>query len=328
MYKRILTVVITAMIFLAGCSFDAERDNPLDPQSEHFSPGGKISGYITNLNETELPNVLVTVEPGLKGSITENNGYYCLSNLEDNTYTMTVTAEGFEQEQDTIIVTAGNSIMKNFALNALPQFSSFTVTSVHIFESSGGDDFFLLKLEALITDMDPNDLPDSAYYTYNSTIGTMFYQGSSSKYTRMLTFQKEDEDEISNLIGVSFVCSVSDEQGAQVYSGPTQLVRIINASFPTNLTTFSPNNYTYMSSQPTFQWAPPGNTGLFDYQYRMTVYRVEGDFQVYQKAFADSELIYELSDYTLSLGDHYWTIQLEDMFGNYSRSPKMYFVVQ
>lgn len=77
---------------------------------------GTITGTVTNAsNSSAVSGAAVSLSNGAS-TTTASNGTYTLSNVAAGTYTMTVTANGFQQWSGSVTVTAGQTTTRNVAL--------------------------------------------------------------------------------------------------------------------------------------------------------------------------------------------------------------------
>lgn len=326
---RISTFFLFVSFLVVGCSWEAERDNPLDPESKNFSPGGELYGRISRLNGDSLVSAFVYLDPGFKGALSDENGDYSVSGLEMGEYNVTVELDGYKTEYDTVFIPAGGSLTQDYLLDALPVFDSFSVTSQHIYTQSPGNDIYKIKIQAVVSDLD-DDLPNFAIAFWDTNIDTLLQGSAVSIYEKEIFDTYFPGGNIENILGLVFECSITDNNEGQTVSSPTQLVRIIDAPDFGSLNNYSPKNFDLVSTNPTFVWGTPTGINFSDYQYRLSIHKEINDEQMYEKVLADSVTVYELSDSSLPVdleNPYYWTIQLEDLFGNFCRSYKMKFFV-
>ena len=89
--------------------------------AQNFSVSGKIMD--SNSNAIELANVLILAEDGstfLKGTSTDDNGFFKISNLSAATYFIKISFIGFEEFEQKIIL-SGNLDLKQIQLNVVSE---------------------------------------------------------------------------------------------------------------------------------------------------------------------------------------------------------------
>jgi hypothetical protein len=95
---------------------DIRTDNNEDMKIVFVSlPRGSVAGIVTDAS-TEDPIVGANVTVNGSSDITDAVGHYNITDLPVGTYTVTVSAEGYESSSDTITVTAGETTSFNVAL--------------------------------------------------------------------------------------------------------------------------------------------------------------------------------------------------------------------
>ena len=75
-----------------------------------------IRGNIKDPSENGIPNVNVSLSPGHRGSSTNENGDFTLSEIEPGNYLLTLTNVGFAAETKQIEVKSGETLMLHFRL--------------------------------------------------------------------------------------------------------------------------------------------------------------------------------------------------------------------
>ena len=108
----------------SACSFTIEESStPPAP--------GTISGTVINKTSGALIEG-VRVEAGAWYDNTDQNGNYTISNIPEDTYTVTASKEGYENSSEPVTVTAGNTTTVNFSLNPVgdifPPITNATIT--------------------------------------------------------------------------------------------------------------------------------------------------------------------------------------------------------
>ena len=89
--------------------------------AQNFSVSGKVVD--ANNNPIVLANVIILTEDGntfLKGTSTDDNGFFSINNLSQETYFIKISFIGFE-EFEQIIILSGNLDLKEIQLNETPE---------------------------------------------------------------------------------------------------------------------------------------------------------------------------------------------------------------
>lgn len=79
---------------------------------------GTITGRITDTSGNGINSVEITTQPTTISVITDNSGYYTLSNITPGTYTVNAVKTGYTQASQSASVTAGNITTVNLVLTA------------------------------------------------------------------------------------------------------------------------------------------------------------------------------------------------------------------
>jgi hypothetical protein len=324
-----LPVLVVSAFFLLiySCSFDAERENPFDPDSPHYSPGASVKGAVTRMNSsTPIYEVSISIEPGSIEVASASDGSYQITGLEAGSYMFTLEHQQYALHTETIYIGPAQAVTKNFSLNAHPMFDSVSITSQRIQENAIQDHFYRLKIFCAVTDPDGQaDLGDFAYALWSSGEEPLEKQAGTTQYSTELDSTHFPEFEVENMLGVTFTARVTDAQGDTVYSSPFQVPRIID----NNVNCLSPIGTT-SDRNPTFAWYVMPFIQFEGYSFRLKVYRRAEEQLRYETVLSDSSNIinYRVEDDTLEVGDYYWHVQVEDIYGDYSRSERINFDIQ
>jgi outer membrane receptor for ferrienterochelin and colicins len=82
-----------------------------------FSFGQSVSGKITSTNGEPIPYANVYVRNSKIGAVSDENGFYTLSNIKEKTFTIIVSSIGYKTKTAKIILKNTESITKNFILS-------------------------------------------------------------------------------------------------------------------------------------------------------------------------------------------------------------------
>ncbi len=324
-------IPIVLLLLLCGCSFDAERDNPLDPQSNNYRPEASLYGRITMLDgNTPIVGALVSLSPDSIIIYSGDDGFYRFDCLEGGNYTLSLQHQDFASNFHLLRIYHAQDHLRNFTMNALPRFDSLSVATQRFLINSLAHFYFKLEVFASISDPDGiTDLSDSAtVFWHDSASAILSKESGTSNYVAILDSNYFPGNKVENMLGVQMRVEVEDINGAKMQSQPIQLVRLINSY----IRPFSPGGTA--SGNPTFLWSraqdPP--LGFDDYFYRLLVFRTTEPEQTRYETIVfnqiDNNIIYLLEDDTLQTGGYFWQVQVEDFFGDFSRCESMYFNVQ
>jgi hypothetical protein len=330
--------LIWLSIFI-GCSFDAQRDNPLDPDANggnsYASLGGKVTRVNTNIG---IEGVSIFLNPGSMGTLSGVDGDYSFQNLSAGNYNITLQHPDYKEVSSAISLSSGQSLEKNFQMNAFPVFDSISVTSQKIvYDYMGGIYDAFVYLYAKIHDIDgSSDLDNCQLLSFwEGNIDTLL-ANSNFVFNTILDSSEFPNNDIYNILGIMFNFRIIDKYGDSISSTPAQLRRIISYT----MKPFSPDLTTpVLTGNPQFTWEIPDSSLIFDYRYRLKVFYSLSDSLRYEKVLYDSsqeitivpilnEVSYSLQDDTLEENYYYWTIQLEDLYGDFTLSDDLEFYIQ
>jgi hypothetical protein len=83
-------------------------------------PIGSVQGAVRSSSTGNvLTGATVTLTPGLLATVTDSTGYYGLPRVTPGTYTLAVTAAGYQPFSQTITVTSGHTVKSNVSLTLL-----------------------------------------------------------------------------------------------------------------------------------------------------------------------------------------------------------------
>lgn len=82
---------------------------------------GKVSGKISLSGNTPAENISVALKGTSYSAATNTNGFYEIKNVKPGTYTLRISAVGVTTIEESITVTAGQSVTKNVTLNESQQ---------------------------------------------------------------------------------------------------------------------------------------------------------------------------------------------------------------
>ena len=308
-----------SVIMLVGCSFDTERDNPLDPKSDDYSFNGSVRGYLTMLDmETPIKGALISLLPISECALSEEDGYYEINGLPDGNYTYEVKHPQYKTVSGVINIKSYSSKNIDFALNAHPVFDSVSVTSQTYRISISGNKYYRVFVYAEITDPDGvSDLKDLALLEWNGNLDTLSKVSGTEVYSLELGEESFPDSLIENMLGINYFIKAVDIHGDTATSPPAQIARLID----NDVVPQSPY-LTIMEAQTNFIWHVKPIFWFTNYKYRLQIFTDGEDRLVYEKIVPihDMYIEYFLFDYFLESDDYYWVVILEDSYGNFSSS--------
>ncbi len=83
-------------------------------------PSGSVQGVVkSSATGKALAGATVTLIPGVLATVTDSTGYYGFPSVTPGTYTLTVTAAGYQSYSQTITVASGHTVKANVSLAPL-----------------------------------------------------------------------------------------------------------------------------------------------------------------------------------------------------------------
>jgi hypothetical protein len=83
-------------------------------------PSGSVQGVVkSSATGKALAEATVTLIPGVLATVTDSTGYYGFPSVTPGTYTLTVTAAGYQSYSQTITVASGHTVKANVSLTPL-----------------------------------------------------------------------------------------------------------------------------------------------------------------------------------------------------------------
>ena len=321
--------LVVSLALGTGCLGDAPHDNPFDPNSDRFVREGAITGRVTDRADAPLPDADVRLISGSSATQpdllirTTTQGEYTFSDvLEGSGYRILVHKDGYvEGMLEALDVQAGvEKELPTLRLNALPAITSATFRTIHISRFWPTNDLFFLEVNATIADAD--GLLDIAEVWFEIPSqgfrATLDPQGlSGGQFGTMIRADLLPTPSLQRLLGETLRVSARDREGSIVTNDAGQLVRVVENT-PNTLNPFA--NALLETNRPMFTWEP--FPLLFDFTYRIDVFRAEGNLTVLVRQsddIASGQTSWQL-DSPLQTGPYIWTVTVIDDFGNQSRS--------
>jgi subtilisin len=115
---------------------------------------GTISGTVIDAATlSPIPGAAVT--DGTRQATTDATGYYLISDVPEGTYTVTASANGYQDASQEVVVTGGATSAANFSLQEVTQATTVSVVSPIVYATEGGknNDKHLLVTIALVDNL-------------------------------------------------------------------------------------------------------------------------------------------------------------------------------
>jgi len=336
----IYSIVFLTITFITfhGCSVDADRDNPLDPKGDIYNPPASLTGNVSRISTSDpIADAYLLLSPGSFASHTDENGDYIIAADIYGPYDLLVTHPDYKDIETQVSLVRNSPVSADFKMDALTKIDSVSVTSQRITIDYWADiREYLVNVYVEISDADGSTDIDSSIVecSFLDELVEIENEGGS-EYILSLSEDMFPGSDIENAIGIDFTIRLIDKNGDTLVAPPQETRTLLDFSFLTiNPDKTGPDGYT--DGNPTFYWAKPNPDIIIEHDYRIKIFRDTNDQLRYERKlwegmenFVIAEtMIYYLLDDTLSADDYYWTIQLEDNYGNFTRSVKTLFGVQ
>ncbi len=224
--KRIL--FIFGLLFITGCYSDAPHNNPYDIHNPNAH--GEIRGSILNYSPAPVKGVKIYLNDNYY-TITNDSGWYRISELKPNTYILTTERENYASAPETVEVMAGSTLTKSIILNFIPIINESKVYSMVIYDIEGIT-IRMAVMEATISDSDKIEDISSTYVHILDTNFVLSPVHSEGPFTELYnnTIEKLGNHSVDELVGNSFTFNTADIHGGQG-SFNTKLYNVVD-TFP------------------------------------------------------------------------------------------------
>jgi len=337
----IIILTINIIVF-QGCSFDADRDNPLDPKGNIYSPPASLSGKITRISTSDpISDVNLLLSPGSYASYTDQSGDYIIAADISGEYDLLITHPQYKDIETQINLVWGAGITADFSMDAVTTIDSVSVTSQRIEIDDNEPTFeYLINVHVEISDADGSSDLDS------STVECSFLDqlieienGGGSEYNLSLSDEMFPGNDIENMIGVEFDIRLIDKIGDTLCAPPQEIRMIFDFRIDPRHPDTREGSGIIQHGNPTFDWEVPNHEIILEHYYRIKIFR-DNDQLRYENLLSEGmenftlddssgfDATYDLLDDTLDVGIYYWTLQLEDAYGDFTRSAEIPFEIQ
>jgi hypothetical protein len=315
-------------LILAGCTADAERNNPLDPKSGNFDNSGNLSGRVMRFYSPFAPitDAEIRLEPGPLLALTDNAGNFQLFDLQPGRYKISAIKTGYASYSDSVEISTQQTSNKDFNLNGLPVISGVTITTQRISRWFPTTD--VLSFEIIANVSDPDGVNDIS--TVRLTIPQLNFEDSLNPVAPGIFSKQYLESTLPgrnlfNLVGHNLEVMATDNVGYTSASVEEKIVRIISevpvAVSPVALQRLS-------NPQPELTWRQE-TVVPYKFTYRLDLFRDDSGITTTietQPGISGEQTTTRVTN-NLTTGRYFWTISIVDEFGNTSRSKEAAFEI-
>ena len=311
-------LVALAVVAVVRCSWDAPRDNPLDP-----TLGGNISGQVLTRRATPIAGAKVSVPAAGRIVETDSAGSFDLLGLPEESVWVFFTADGYAADSTRVALAKGEIETDTAYLNGLPFLQNCRVTT-HVYGRGWPPEpLQFCALSATAGDADGQADLDSVWVEipairYSQRLP---YDSDDKLFVQTLWAEDLPGQAMDTLVGQEVRFSVVDLESTAATVAVDGITRIIT-DLPEPV--FPSGGMDTLSSDTVFSWY------RFDHGYAVhyhgQVVRIQGGSPAGVAAefeTADTTWLFDPSQ--LDSGDYYWTIEAIDGFGNSSRSAEELF---
>ena len=312
-------VLLFAVVLALACSWDAPRDNPLDP-----STGGNLDGRVLTRRATGIPGAEAIIPVLGRFVQTDSSGAFEFRGLAEDSVWVRVTADGYAADSAWLGLEKGRIDTMTRYLNGLPFFTECRISS-HVYGRGWPPEpLSFFRLTARVAD------PDG-----DADIDSVWAEIPGIDYSERLTFDPEEEHFIQSiwsipgqspetLVGQAVAFNVVDNEGVVGQDIDCRVMRIV---YDLPVPGFPAGGLDTVYIDTTFAWY------VFDYGYQVgyhvEIVRVEGGgpagVVMTHDVAGPSDTTFRVAADSLPAGDYYWTVEAIDAFGNSSRSAEELF---
>jgi hypothetical protein len=225
-------LIVFLILVILNC--EPEHDNPYDPKSPHLNNSRIIGRVITKvgnpIGNTQIALNFKDITKEISTQSDSNGNYkieYYYSFDQGDSASLNAIKTGYAQNINPITIGYNKTDTVNYTLDAIPQFETESIISIHeqlLFPGDVYSAMFVTK----ITDTDgPGDI-ESVYVLIpllGDTINLDYYPGSI--YRKTVPAESFPSASLEGLIGVDCYFEVLSISGLRTFSAPARLNRII-----------------------------------------------------------------------------------------------------
>ncbi len=327
----VLSQLSFLLLFLFGCTGEAPRDNPLDPGSDLYDPTVTVRGFCSLLYETSTPVpgvdiTLVRADSVRFTTTSDRAGRFSFSNMSQGVYELITYKEGFISDTLQISASKRDSQLLTLRLDRRPVLTNRQLATGHVFRPAG--DQYFLDFTAEVTDPDRNlDIEDVLCRIPDLGLSLSLFPDRdrmrwirTAKFDSLLAVQTGGNSNaaLDTLIGMPIFIDITtvtvNNDTAITRYGPFYLTRVISDEVILN----SPKADTTVSRRPVFSWTVPATSFTFTSTVQIVWIASLSDLQYYRFRGVTATTLQPGFD--LPVGNFFWTVEIRDSFGNWSRS--------
>lgn len=315
--QRLGAILLLAALFLSSCLNDVPHDNPLDPAQGRT--GFEVSGVVQTYYAPHMPidGALVWLKPGTYIGLSAADGTFRIQGIEAGDYTIYCSSDRFQKDSLHLQVFANTSL--NFTLNGLPHFVSHSVTTHYIARWFPLEDVYYLQVTAEVND--PDGLADlkgvRCEIPYTAFADTLDPDSKAGRFKKNIFNKSLNITSLQDLLGYPVYLTAEDKPGATVHSEGLYPARVIEKT----AVLLSPVELESVPADSIhFRW---DLTPLpFEYNLRIDIYAINAGIATSVETIdgisnQQTDWLYRS---TLPAGDYFWTLTIQDTFGNSSQS--------
>lgn len=320
------SLIFIIFILLVGCTADAPRDNPFDPNAEIYKHAVALEGTVIRKAPPYqgIPGAEVRLlnGPG-EYQLTDSQGRFRFERLPADTAQLQVNKAGYGEVVRGVPLPARDV---EIALNGRPQIDSLRIYTTHRSYWWPVEEEYMLTIEAWSSDADGIGDLDSIWFVVPAD---SMIVGSSAPFTAGEPVSVELYDwqlsgPVTDLVGRMFTCYARDVDSLISSPAEVSISRFIEGT-PVPM---APVGDEQTGPRPTLRW--DYFNASYTFYYTIDVYRITaGNTAVHM--FGKQEIPRSRTEITLSdsllPGSYYWTLGVEDRFENSSYSKEATFTV-
>ncbi len=173
--QGILVALTFAVVALAGCadSSDPPAEDPDGTDPAQLQAGkGAISGLVVDDRFRPIPNALVLIQEAGQEATSNENGEFAVIDLNPRTYTVRVSAEGFEATPTQVTVEEGVFTEASLLARRISTADSVIITEEHVgfIPCAFANPVILLTVNCVL-DLSGDSFRSSVTVDYSETYG-------------------------------------------------------------------------------------------------------------------------------------------------------------
>ncbi|MBD3289153.1 hypothetical protein GF337_10140, partial [candidate division KSB1 bacterium] len=229
--KIFIIILSFFQIIIAGCVKDAERDNPLDPKSDHFNDRGSIRGRVYSYYQPFHPlrDADVMISPGYYWQTTDEYGDFKFTDFPAGDFTIYVSKNGYAPDSADVSLEPGDEEYFQFNLNGLPDLQSKQLAIGHISRWWPTNDLYIMKTEVEISD--PDGVADIQSVQLSIPEYDILLDLNRTQNPAIFSLMMHEEDlplnSVHELLGYPMMIQIRDLPGSNCTSTAFYAARVI-----------------------------------------------------------------------------------------------------